>query len=418
MFRRKSLVLLTAILLISLVAARLWRHPPATVAAGTVPRPPQEITVAVIKAGRRPIDQQLTISSELVPFQQIDVYAKESGYVKQLFVDYGTHVKTGQVIATLEIPELQVQLEEDNAAIRAAADQVKQAGHQLDQIEAEANVRRLEYQRLNSVFQKQPGLVAQQEVDDAQGRYLEAAAQVEEVQAQISAAQNQLAAAQAKLSRDQVLFDYSKIIAPFSGVITKRYANLGTLVQAGTDSSTQALPIVQLSQDSLFRLVIPVPESYVHYIHIGDRVQVYIPSLNETFPGRIARFSVDVNQQTRTMHTEVDVPNPAGKLMPGLYAEAKLALAGTNGLVAIPVQALHQDGGQSSVDVVDPSGLIEQRSVTTGLTSANWVAIDSGLRAGELVVTGDASGLLPGEKVVPQITAPMQYKGSGGNSDW
>jgi RND family efflux transporter MFP subunit len=413
---RKPLALVAAIL-VFLVILRIWPHSSQTVSAGTPPSV-RETTVAVVKAVRRPIDQHLTISSELVPFQQIEVYAKESGYVKQLFVDYGTRVKAGQVIASLEIPELQVQLEEDNAAISVAGDQVKQAGHQLDQIEAEANLRHLEYQRLNSVFQKQPGMVAQQEVDDAQGRYLEAAAQVEEVQAQISAAQNQLAAAQAKRSRDQVLFDYSKITAPFPGVITKRYANLGTLVQAGTDSSTQALPIVQLSQDSLFRLVIPVPESYVHYIRIGDPVQVYIPSLNETFPGKIARFSVDVSQQTRTMHTEVDVPNPTGKLMPGLYAEAKLTLAEMHGLIAIPVQALHQDGSQSSVDVVDPSDCIEQRQVTTGLQSANWVAIDSGLQTGDLVVTSDASDLLPGEKVAPQITAPMQYNGSGGNSDW
>jgi RND family efflux transporter MFP subunit len=408
MFQRKSFVLVTAILL-SFGIFRMWRQPHKAVDAGS-PAPP-EATVAVVKAARHPIAQRLIVSSELVPFQQIDVYAKESGYVKQLFVDYGTHVKTGQTMATLEIPELQAQLVEDDAAIRAAADQVKHAGHELDQIEAERKVRHLEYERLNNVFQKQPGLVAQQEVDTAQGRDLEAAAQVEANQATIAAAQSQLAMAQAKLTRDQALFDYSKITAPFSGVITKRYANLGTLVQAGTNSSTQVLPIVQLSQDSLFRLVIPVPESYVRYICAGDPVQVYIPSLNQSFPGKIARFSVDVSQQTRTMHTEVDVPNPTGKLMPGLYAEARLTLAQTDGLLAVPVQAVQQDDGQSIVDVVDPSGRIRQGSVTTGLASPNWVAINSGLRAGDLVIISDVSGLRPGEKVVPRISAPPEYNG-------
>jgi RND family efflux transporter MFP subunit len=416
MFRRKSAVLIAAFLLLSLIAAGLWRHSPATVAAKTSP-PSREITVAVVRAALRPLAQRLTLSSELVPFQQIDVYAKESGYVKQLFVDYGTHVKAGQTIATLEIPELQMQLDEDDAAIRAAADQVKHAGHQLDRIQAERNVRHLEYERLNHVFRKQPGLVAQQEVDNAEGRDLELAAQVEADQAQIAAAQSQLAMTKAKQARDQVLFDYSKITAPFSGVITKRYANLGTLVQAGTDSSTEVLPIVQLSEVSLFRLVIPVPESYVRYIRIGDPVEVYIPSLDETFPGKIARFSVDVSEQTRTMHTEVDVPNPTGKLMPGLYAEAKLTLAERHGLLAVPVQAIHQDGSQSNVDLVDASGRIAQRQIATGLTSANWVGIDSGLHAGDLVVTSDTSGLEPGEKVVPRTTAPMEYNGSAGNSD-
>ena len=119
-----------------------------------------------------------------------------------------------------------------------------------------------------------------------------------------------------------MLFDYSKITAPFAGVVTQRFANLGTLMQAGTSSSTQAMPLVRLSEDDLFRLVIPVPESYVQYIHLGDPVSVNVPSLNRTFPGKVARFSVDVREDTRTMHTEVDVLNPDRVLLPGLYAEA------------------------------------------------------------------------------------------------
>ena len=99
-----------------------------------------------------------------------------------------------------------------------------------------------------------------------------------------------------------------EITAPFAGVVTERYANLGALVQAGTASSTQAMPVVKLSEDDLFRLVIPVPESYVRYIRVGDPVEVRVPSLNQTFPGKVARFSVDVKESTRTMHTEVDVP--------------------------------------------------------------------------------------------------------------
>ena len=97
-------------------------------------------------------------------------------------------------------------------------------------------------------------------------------------------------------------------------------------MQAGTSSSTQAMPLVRLSQDDLFRLVIPVPESYVKYIHVGDPVQVRVPSLDKVFPAKVTRFSVDVAADTRTMHTEVDVPNPSHVLMPGLYAEATLTL--------------------------------------------------------------------------------------------
>ena len=176
----------------------------------------------------------------------------------------------------------------------------------------------LQFDRLDGVAKSKPGLVAQQEVDDSQGKALASAAQVESAKSNLEASQSDLLSAKAKREHDQVLFDYSKITAPFAGVVTQRYANLGTLMQAGTSSSTQAMPLVRLSQDDLFRLVIPVPESYVHYIHIGDPVSVMVPSLNRTFPGKVARFSVDVRADTRTMHTEVDVPNPNRMLLPGL----------------------------------------------------------------------------------------------------
>jgi RND family efflux transporter MFP subunit len=277
---------------VSLLAAGIWYKASRPVLAGSIPAPsPPEVTVAVVKAERRAMRQQLTLSSELVPFQQIDVYAKESGYVKQLYVDYGSHVTAGQVIATLEIPELQAQVQEDDAMVGSVAGQIKHAQDRLREVQAQQNVAHLEYERLYHVSKSWPGLLAQQEVDDAQAKDLAAAAQVGSSRANVAVAESELAAAQAKRARDRVLFDYSKITAPFSGVITKRYANLGTLVQAGTSSSTQVLAIVQLSQDDLFRLVIPVPESYVRDIRIGDAVKVFIPSLNQTFPGHVARFS-------------------------------------------------------------------------------------------------------------------------------
>src|SRR5262249_17579745 len=267
------------------------------------------VTVGVTEVIKKSLGRNITLSSELVPFQEIDVYAKEAGYVKQLLVDYGTHVKSGQVMAVLEIPELEAQLEQDQAEIKNAGNQVTRAQHELARYQAQYKAVHLEYTRLSGVFESQPGIVAQQEVDDAQGKDLAASSQVDAGQAALDAAQSQNAAAKAKLLHDQTLFDYSRITAPFPGVVTQRYANLGTLVQAGTNSSTQAMPIVRLSQDDLFRLVIPVPESYVPYIRVGDPVDVRVPSLNRTFPGKVARSSVDVREDTRTMHTEVDVRN-------------------------------------------------------------------------------------------------------------
>ena len=368
------------------------------------------VTVGVTKVAKKTLSNHITLSSELVPFQEIDVYAKESGYVQKLNVDYGTRVKQGQVMATLEIPELQAQLEEDQANINNASNQALRAQHELIRYEAQYKALHLEYTRLNSVFENQPGIVAQQEVDDAQGKDLAAASQVDAGKAALEAAHSQFAAANAKLAHDQTLYDYSKITAPFSGVVTERYANLGTLVQAGTNSSTQALPIVRLSQDDLFRLVIPIPESYVRYIHVGDHVDVRVPSLNRTFPGKVARFSADVRKDTRTMHTEVDVRNPDHVLLPGLYADADVSLAHREDIPAIPLQAINHEAEKTTVFVVNRDGDIEDRSITLGLQTATDAEVISGLSPGEQVVVSDRSGLKAGQKVHPQLVQVVQYQ--------
>lgn len=369
-----------------------------------------DASVGVIAVGRKSLVRTMTISSELVPFQEIEVFAKEAGYVKELNVDYGTRVQANQTLATLEIPELQLQLKQDDAAVQNAKDQISHAENELKRVEAQHKVMQLQFDRLNGVAKSKPGLVAQQEVDDSEGKALSSAAQVESAKSNLQAAQSLLTGAQAKREHDQVLFDYTKITAPFSGIITQRYANLGTLLQAGTNSSTQAMPLARLSEDDKFRLVIPVPETYVQYIHVGDPVSVMVPSLNRAFPGTVARFSVDVTQDTRTMHTEVDVLNPNRLLLPGLYAQATITLERRDNSIAVPLQAVDQNANGAAVDVVDASNKVVRRTVVPGIQTATDMEIVSGLAEGEKVVMSDRSSLKAGQTVVPQETAPMQYK--------
>jgi RND family efflux transporter MFP subunit len=373
---------------------------------------PPVTTVGTISITRKPIFRQLTVSSELVPFQEIDVYAKESGFVRQLLVDYGTHVQQNQLIAVLEIPELEAQLQQDAAAIENQQEMVIHAEHEKGRVEAQHNVYHLQYSRLKTVADKTPGLVAQQEVDDAQGKDMAAEAQVEAAEAAFQSAQSQLLQAQAKERHDRVLFEYSKITAPFAGVVTQRYANLGTLVQAGTSSSTQALPIVKLSEDDTFRLVIPVPESSVKFVRLGSKVQVRIPSLDKTVSGSVARFSVDVSQDTRTMHTEVDVLNPNRSLMPGMYAEATLTLEGKNNALVVPLTAIDQANGHSSVFLVDENNRLLQRQVQIGLLTDNDAEVLSGLTEGDRVVVSDRNSLKPGIGVRAQNADAMNYEGA------
>ena len=371
----------------------------------------EAVSVGVTRAIRMPLERQLTLSSELVPFQEIDVYAKESGYVRDLKVDYGTRVAQGQLMAVLEIPELQAQLEQDKAAIKNMSEQVTHAEKELNRVEAQHKVAHLQYDRLKTVADSKPGLVAQQEVDDWQGKDLASEAQVEGSKSALQSAQSELAAAQARLVHDQVLADYSRITAPFAGVVTERYANLGTLMQAGTASSTQAMPLVKLSQDEKFRLVIPVPESDVRYIHVGDPLEVRIPSLSRTFPGKVARFSPDVKADTRTMHTEVDVPNPNRVLIEGMYAEVTLRLERKGAALTVPLQAVDHQGERTSVLVVNPANKIEQRTVTLGVQNASYAEALAGVADGEQVVVSDRGALKPGEVVRPKTVDLLNYEG-------
>jgi len=366
--------------------------------------------VGVAPVTRKPIVRQLTVSSELVPYQEIDVYAKESGFVKDLLVDYGTRVQKGQLMAVLEIPELQMLLQQDAAAIQSASDQVLHAENEVNRLEAQHNVAHLQAQRLSGVAKQTPGLVAQQEVDNVVGADLALEAQVEAGKSALATAKSNLEVARARDQHDRVLFDYARITAPFEGVVTQRYANQGALMQAGTSSSTQAMPLVRLSEDDLFRLVIPVPESYVKYIHVDDPVEIRVASLGRTFPGKVTRFSMDVTADTRTMHTEVNVPNPSHVLMPGMYAEATLTLEHKNSALVVPLQAVNQSGGQASIFLVDPDNVLQERKITLGLQTANDAEVLSGLNEGDRVVVSDRSGLKAGTHVKPQQVEVLQYQ--------
>jgi RND family efflux transporter MFP subunit len=315
-------------------------------------------------------------------------------------------------MAVLEVPELQAQLDEDNAAIKAQQDQIRRTAADVERAKAQHNVIHLEYQRIAGVAKAQAGLVAQQEVDDSQGKDLASESVVAAAQEANEAAQSQLAVAKARLSHDQAFYDYSKITAPFDGVVTQRYANLGALMQAGT-SSTQSTPLVRLSDENILRLVIPVPESDVKYIHEGDAVDVRVPSVGVTVRGKVARFSIDVNGNTRTMHTEVDVPNPKGQLVPGTYAEAEITLNHNGAAVVVPQQALDRSGDQVSVMVVDANNHIAKRPVTVGIQTPDYVEAISGVSVGEQVVVSDRSALKAGELVQPKQLQLAAYGASG-----
>jgi len=364
-----------------------------TPATGDVP------TVAVATVERGDLSQTLTLAAEFRPFQEIDVHAKVAGYLKAIYVDVGDRVRAGQLLATLEIPELRDELQQDEAAVRRSAEEIRRAQADLNRTESAHAVAHLSSTRLEGVMKERPNLVAQQDIDDAQGRDRVAEAQVATAQAALAAAEQQLEVSKASRNRTQTLSDYAKITAPFDGVITHRYADTGAMIQAGTSSQSQAMPVVRLSENALLRLTIPVPESAVPRIHVGEAVDVDVPVLKRTFPGTVARFAERVDGDTRTMHTEVDVKNPELTLVPGMYAQTALMLDERKGALIVPIQAVDRTDAGATVMIVDDRGQIDRRSVVVGLETADRVELTSGVREGDRVVIGNRSQLKAGQRV-------------------
>ena len=370
-------------------------------------------TVAVAKATPEDLSHGLVMTAEFRPYQEVDVMAKVAGFVKAINVDVGDRVKQGQLLATLEIPEMQDDLKRADAATIRARAEVTRALDEQRRAESSHDMIHLSYQRISAVAAKRPGLVAQQEIDEAHSRDLVAEAQVASAKSALAAAQEQVNVNSADTQKVRTLMDYTRVTAPFDGVVTKRFADTGSMIQAGTASQTQAMPVVRLSQNNRLRLVLPVPESAVPTVHIGQQVEVRVPTLNRTFPGKVERFAGKVALSTRTMDTEVDVLNPSLILMPGMYAEVNLTLDRRRQVLAVPVMAVDRDTNADArgeavsgqVLVVTPNNLVERRKVTLGLETSNTVEIRSGLNEGDSVVLSGRSTLRPGQEVRPKVTA-------------
>ncbi len=404
-----ALTLLTVTAAIGLTACGKSAAHAAVTSAADIP------TVPVAKVATEDLSHQVVLTAEFTPFQDVDVMAKVAGYIKKINVDVGDHVSQGQLLATLEIPEMADDLSRAQAAVERAKADVQRAKDELTRAQSSHDIAHLSYTRLNSVAEQKPGLIAQQEIDDAHSKDLVAEAQVSSAKSALAAANEQVQVNSAEVQKVKTLFDYTRVTAPFAGVVTKRYADTGSMIQAGTASQTQAMPVVRLSENGLLRLILPVPESAAPAIRLGEQVEVHVPTLNRSFPGRVARFADKLDLSTRTMNTEVDVPNPNFVLIPGMYAEVNLTLQRHASVLAIPVTAVDIDSEAASqngssrassgrVAIVMPNNHVQIRKVTLGLETATEVEVRSGLNEGDLVIIGGRSSLQPDEEVHPRIT--------------
>jgi RND family efflux transporter MFP subunit len=375
----------------------------ATVSANAPP------IAAVVQVRRTSLSNSLTIAGEFLPYQEVELHAKVTGYIRHINVDIGDHVHAGQVLAVLEVPELVAQDQAASAGVRHSEEEVMRAQNDVARSEADHESLHAAAKRLKQASDARPGLIAEQELDDATAKDRSAEAQVEVAKSSLSASRQQLQISQADQQRYAAMSSYSRITAPFDGVVTWRYADTGTLIQAGT-SNSNSMPVVKLSQVDTLRLRIPIPESLSANVHDGETADIHVSATNEHFTGKIMRTSDSLDRTTRTMQVEIDVPNPKYKLTAGMYADVNLRVQNDPDALTVPLQAIDRGENKTKVLVVNAQHRVEQRTIQTGIESSDRIQVLSGLNEGDYVIVGNLSGYHNGEVVEPKLSASADEK--------
>ena len=349
----------------------------ASAAAPAVP----QVEVTAVKSQKLNTTERLP--AELTPYEIVDIYAKETGFVKSIPVDRGSRVKQGQLIAQLEAPELVAQRAQATAAYQSAESQFAAA-------QAKLAADQSTYQHLSAAAKTQ-GVVARNDLDIAEKT-------AESDQASVAALQKTADAAQENLKAVAQLEGYLSITAPFDGQITTRYVHPGALVgpAAGPGAAT---PIVKIETTSRHRLVVPVPENDAAGVPEGTIVSFTVPSFpGRTFSAPIARISHDVDAKTRTMPVELDVRDPGAELVPGTFCEAEWPIRRTYATLFVPTTAVASNLERTFVLRIRDNR-VEWVDVKTAATANGLIEVFGDLREGDQVATRGTDQLRPGTSV-------------------
>jgi RND family efflux transporter MFP subunit len=403
--RNRRLLLLggaaVVVVILVLIAIRVREGGPSRASADSSGDADHAVYAATAMVKRQTVANSLSIAGQFLPYQNVELHAKEAGYIRNIYVDIGDRVHQGQVLAVLEIPELMAQVDASKAAVHHAEEEIQRSKSDVSRAEADNVALHSNADRLANADKARPGLIAQQELDDATAKDRASQAQVEASKSALAAAQQQLAVAKADQQHYTALSDYTRIVAPYDGVVTWRFSDTGALVQAGTSTSS-GLPVVTVAQVNILRLRVPVPESLAAKVKIGDVADVHVQATGEHFTGKVSRFTGALDPSTRTMQVEIDVPNSNYHLQPGMYADVRLDANSRPDALTVPVEAIQRSDTKNSVLVVDPQNRVQRREVELGVQSSNNVEILGGLREGERVIVGNLGAYQPGEVVTPK----------------
>jgi membrane fusion protein, multidrug efflux system len=321
-------------------------------------RPPPPVPVQTAQPKHGPITRFVTLPAEIKAYQQATLCAKVAGYLKTIAVDKGDHVKEGDVIADIEVPELLADIQRDKA---------------------EVGVAELDFKRLSESQKKLPDLVVPQTVDNAKGK---------------------LDVAKASLDRTQTLLNYARITAPFAGIITKRFVDPGAFIPAATSgSAAQNAAIVTLTDLNRVRVQVAVPEVETSLLTTNQPVIVGVEGLpGRTFNGTVTRFSYSLDEASKTMLAEIELPNPKLELRPGMYAMVKIGIERKEDALLVPVDALLAEKAGASVFIV-ADNQAKKTPVKTGFNDGTNAEILSGIKTDQPIILIGKKPMADGQPV-------------------
>lgn len=412
---RKALVAaaLAAVALSALLAVGYWpRATRARQLAATAQAQQQSLpSVTVVPAKEAPAEVEVSLPGTIQAEMETPVFARADGYIKRRLADIGDRVKTGQVLAEIDSPELEQQVRETEAAVKRAQSALRQAQAAHQQALANLGLAEVTAKRWQGLVDK--GVLSKQDGDEKRSAYEARRADAAAAEANVEAARDNVAATEATLQRLRELQAFRQVRAPFAGVITARNIDVGTLVSAGSGSSLREM--FRIAQIQTLRVFVNVPQSEAPAIRVGLPCTVEVEEhRGRRFPGQVSRTSNSLDPASRTLMTEVRTPNPGGLLLPGMYATVHFQLRRENPPLLIPAAAFRNTAKGPIVATVGEGAKVHLVRVKLGRDYGAQIEVLEGLKLGQRVITNLTDEVVEGVRVRPVAPAKPAAAKEGG----
>ena len=380
--------LLVGVAVIGGILPRLTRQKALLAAAET--QTEQRPIVEVSTARAAPARATLDLPGDMQALVDSPIFARVDGYLRTRLVDYGDRVRTGQLLAEIDTPELDQQIRQARAAVSQSQSALNEMRADLDLSKANLNMARLTVERWRRLAKG--GVVARQEADQKEADFAVTEAQVARAQAAIATTQETVRANEANLHRLDDMKAFARITAPFDGVITARNVDIGTLINSGNGGAAREL--FHIAQIQVLRIFVNVPQTNVASMRPGQTAELRVQELpGQVFSARVTRIANALDAASRAMLTVLEVPNPRGALMPGMYAQVRFSTGRAEAAVLVPGDVLILGRQGPRVAVVAPDHRVHLRPIRIGQDLGSEIEVVSGLSAGDVVVANPSDAV-------------------------